>query len=108
MSEHCIIDKCPTHTPFVNSETDLDEVLQINNVFFNVSKGQACNSDELQKGFGKTDVSEIVKEVNWTICGLNCPIYTFRYRFSRKGSSRSGTKREHTSLLSSGRRLRHK
>ncbi|KAG8698918.1 hypothetical protein FRC09_006942 [Ceratobasidium sp. 395] len=44
-------------------ETDLDEVLQINNVFLNVSKGQACNSDELQKAFGKTDVSEIVKEI---------------------------------------------
>ncbi|KDN39600.1 hypothetical protein RSAG8_08756, partial [Rhizoctonia solani AG-8 WAC10335] len=37
-------------------ETDLDEVLQINNVFSNVSKGQASNSDELQKAFGKTDV----------------------------------------------------
>ncbi|KAF8679965.1 A Receptor for Ubiquitination Targets [Rhizoctonia solani] len=44
-------------------ETDLDEVLQINNVFTNVSKGQASNSDELQKAFGKTDVSEIVKEI---------------------------------------------
>ncbi|QRW18977.1 shwachman-bodian-diamond syndrome protein [Rhizoctonia solani] len=33
-------------------ETDLDEVLQINNVFTNVSKA-----------FGKTDVSEIVKEI---------------------------------------------
>ncbi|KAG8686326.1 hypothetical protein FRC11_009118, partial [Ceratobasidium sp. 423] len=43
-------------------ETDLDEVLQINNVFSNVSKGQASNSEELQKAFGKTDVSEIVKE----------------------------------------------
>ncbi|KAF8761815.1 A Receptor for Ubiquitination Targets [Rhizoctonia solani] len=46
-----------------SSETDLDEVLQINNVFTNVSKGQASNSDELQKAFGKTDVSEIVKEI---------------------------------------------
>ncbi|ELU41466.1 F-box/WD repeat-containing protein 11 [Rhizoctonia solani AG-1 IA] len=45
------------------NETDLDEVLQINNVFTNVSKGQASNSDELQKAFGKTDVSEIVKEI---------------------------------------------
>ncbi|CAE7139098.1 unnamed protein product [Rhizoctonia solani] len=43
-----------------HSETDLDEVLQINNVFSNVSKGQASNSDELQKAFGKTDVSEII------------------------------------------------
>lgn len=44
-------------------ETDLDEVLQINRVFINVSKGQAANSDELQKCFGKTDQDEIVKEV---------------------------------------------
>ncbi|QRV76127.1 shwachman-bodian-diamond syndrome protein [Ceratobasidium sp. AG-Ba] len=44
-------------------ETDLDEVLQINNVFSNVSKGQACNSSELQKAFGKTEISEIVKEI---------------------------------------------
>ncbi|KAG8736981.1 hypothetical protein FRC10_008667 [Ceratobasidium sp. 414] len=41
-------------------ETDLDEVLQINNVFLNVSKGQACNSEELEKAFGKTDISEII------------------------------------------------
>jgi hypothetical protein len=47
----------------LSRETDLDEVLQINNVFLNVSKGQACNADELQKAFGKSDISEIVKEV---------------------------------------------
>ncbi|KAL7410686.1 SBDS protein C-terminal domain-containing protein [Mrakia frigida] len=44
-------------------ETDLDEVLQIEKVFINVSKGQAANSDELQKCFGKTDQDEIVKEI---------------------------------------------
>ncbi len=37
--------------------------MQIHNVFFNVSKGQVANSDDLKKGFGKTDVNEIVKEV---------------------------------------------
>lgn len=46
------------------SETDLDEVLQISNVFINVSKGQVANSDDLNKAFGKTDVNEIVKEVS--------------------------------------------
>lgn len=45
-------------------ETDLDEVLQIEKVFINVSKGQAANSDELQKCFGKTDQDAIVKEVS--------------------------------------------
>ncbi|KAF8320592.1 Shwachman-Bodian-diamond syndrome protein [Cantharellus anzutake] len=44
-------------------ETDLDEVMQINNVFFNVSKGQVANSDDLKKAFGKTEVNEIVKEI---------------------------------------------
>jgi len=44
-------------------ETDLDEVLQISNVFTNVSKGQVANSDDLNKGFGKTDVNAIVKEI---------------------------------------------
>jgi ribosome maturation protein Sdo1 len=47
----------------VHSETDLDDVLQISNVFVNVSKGQAASTEDLQKAFGKTDVSEIVKEV---------------------------------------------
>lgn len=49
-------------------ETDLDEVLQIEKVFINVSKGQAANSDELQKCFGKTDQDEIVKEVSTEGC----------------------------------------
>lgn len=44
-------------------ETDLDEVLQIERVFTNVSKGQAAKSDELSKAFGKLGQDEIVKEV---------------------------------------------
>ena len=48
---------------FCNRETDLDEVMQINNVFMNVSKGQVAGSEDLKKAFGKTDVNEIVKEV---------------------------------------------
>ncbi|PPQ98878.1 hypothetical protein CVT24_003509 [Panaeolus cyanescens] len=40
-------------------ETDLDDVLQINNVFMNVSKGEVAKSGDLQKAFGKTDTSEI-------------------------------------------------
>jgi len=44
-------------------ETDLDEVLQINNVFTNVSKGQVANSLDLSGAFDKTDVNEIVKEI---------------------------------------------
>ncbi|KIM47980.1 hypothetical protein M413DRAFT_16041 [Hebeloma cylindrosporum] len=44
-------------------ETNLDDVLQINNVFVNVSKGEVAKSGDLQKGFGKTDISDIVKEI---------------------------------------------
>lgn len=51
-----------THS-VLNSETDLDDVLQISNVFMNVSKGQVANSADLQKAFNKTDVNEIIKEV---------------------------------------------
>lgn len=45
-------------------ETDLSEVLQISNVFTNVSKGQTCSSDELKKAFGgDKSVDEIVLEI---------------------------------------------
>ncbi|KAF9513456.1 hypothetical protein BS47DRAFT_1329586 [Hydnum rufescens UP504] len=44
-------------------ETDLDEVMQISNVFMNVSKGQVASSEDLKKAFAKTDVNEIVKEI---------------------------------------------
>jgi len=42
--------------------TDIDEVLQINNVFLNVSKGQVASSIDLQV-FEKTDLNDIVKEI---------------------------------------------
>ena len=44
------------------SEKDLDEVLQINNVFVNVSKGEVANAEDLKKAFGKADTSAIVQE----------------------------------------------
>ena len=44
-------------------ETNLDDVLQINNVFVNVSKGEVAKSGDLQKAFGKINISDIVKEV---------------------------------------------
>ncbi|KAF8807626.1 Shwachman-Bodian-diamond syndrome protein [Phlegmacium glaucopus] len=44
-------------------ETNLDDVMQISNVFTNVSKGEVAKSGDLQKAFGKTDVAEIVKEI---------------------------------------------
>jgi len=44
-------------------ETNLDDVMQISNVFMNVSKGEVAKSGDLQKAFGKTDVAAIVKEI---------------------------------------------
>ncbi|WFD41340.1 uncharacterized protein MJAP1_004337 [Malassezia japonica] len=44
-------------------ETDLDEVVQIENVFLNVSKGQVAPNDDLSKAFGTTDVAEIIPEI---------------------------------------------
>jgi ribosome maturation protein SDO1 len=46
-----------------SSETNLDDVLQISNVFVNVSKGEVAKTGDLQRGFGTSEVSEIVKEV---------------------------------------------
>lgn len=45
-------------------ETDLDNVLQIPNVFLNVSKGQTAPSAELAKAFGKdASVDDIILEI---------------------------------------------
>ncbi|KAF8491279.1 Shwachman-Bodian-diamond syndrome protein [Gautieria morchelliformis] len=44
-------------------ETDLDDVLQISNVFTNVSKGEVAKANDLQKSFGTTDVHAVVKEI---------------------------------------------
>lgn len=38
-------------------------MLQISNVFTNVSKGQTCSSEELRKAFGDKTVDEIVLEI---------------------------------------------
>jgi ribosome maturation protein SDO1 len=44
-------------------ETDLDNVLQIPNVFLNVSKGQTAPTADLQKAFGKVPVNDIILEI---------------------------------------------
>lgn len=45
------------------NETDLDNVLQINNVFLNVSKGQVAPNDDLKKSFPGMTREEIVLEI---------------------------------------------
>jgi len=44
-------------------ETNIDDVLQISNVFVNVSKGEFAKSDDLQKAFGTHSVEEVVKQI---------------------------------------------
>ncbi|KAH3680146.1 hypothetical protein WICMUC_000547 [Wickerhamomyces mucosus] len=46
-----------------NVEKDIDEVLQIPQVFLNVSKGQVAPNDDLQKSFGTTNQDKIVMEI---------------------------------------------
>jgi Predicted exosome subunit len=45
------------------SETNLDDVMQVSNVFVNVSKGEVAKSGDLQKAFGTSHLSEIIQEV---------------------------------------------
>ncbi|KDN50383.1 Shwachman-Bodian-diamond syndrome protein [Tilletiaria anomala UBC 951] len=44
-------------------EKDLDEVVQIQNVFVNVSKGQVAPNEDLQKAFGTINTDGIVLEI---------------------------------------------
>jgi ribosome maturation protein SDO1 len=46
-----------------SSEKDLDEVLQIPQVFLHVSKGQVANNEDLQTAFGTTDQNEIILQI---------------------------------------------
>lgn len=61
------------------SETNLDDVLQISNVFTNVSKGEVAKSGDLKKAFATTDVATCVEEVlcvflwGYTTSSIMCP-----------------------------------
>ncbi|KAH9994380.1 Shwachman-Bodian-diamond syndrome protein [Russula vinacea] len=44
-------------------EKDLDEVLQISNVFMNVSKGEVAKSNDLKKSFGTDERNAIAREI---------------------------------------------
>jgi len=44
-------------------ETNLDDVLQIANVFINVSKGEVAKQEDFKKSFGTTDTNEIIKQI---------------------------------------------
>lgn len=44
-------------------ESNIDDVLQISNIFVNVSKGEVAKANDLEKSFGISNTSDIVKEV---------------------------------------------
>lgn len=44
-------------------EKNIDEVLQIPQVFLNVSKGQVASSEDLKTAFNSTDLDEIILEI---------------------------------------------
>lgn len=48
---------------FNRREKDLDEVIQIENVFLNVSKGQVASNDDLKKAFGTSDTQQVLLEI---------------------------------------------
>jgi ribosome maturation protein Sdo1 len=51
-------------------ETDLSEILQIEQVFTNVSKGQVAKKEDWEKAFVTTDLNKAIEEVCCTIaCG---------------------------------------
>ncbi|GAA5859511.1 hypothetical protein JCM1840_004647 [Sporobolomyces johnsonii] len=45
------------------AQTDLSEVIQIDNVFTNVSKGAVAPANDLEKAFGTHDVQEIMMQI---------------------------------------------
>ncbi|ANB14374.1 guanine nucleotide exchange factor SDO1 [Sugiyamaella lignohabitans] len=47
----------------IDREKDLDEVLQIPQVFVHVSKGQVANNEDLKAAFGTTDQNVIIQEI---------------------------------------------
>jgi ribosome maturation protein Sdo1 len=45
------------------SEPNIDDVLQISNIFVNVSKGEVAKANDLEKAFGTSNTNDIVAEV---------------------------------------------
>ena len=51
-------------------ESNIDDVLQISNIFVNVSKGEVAKANDLEKAFGASNTSDIVKEVRRLACNV--------------------------------------
>lgn len=75
---------------FSSREKDLDEVLQTNSVFVNVSKGQVAKKEDLTNCFGTDDLTEICKQVRDVVLAtsyLHCITMTVQYLAPRVLSS---------------------
>lgn len=51
-------------------EPNIDDVLQISNIFVNVSKGEVAKVNDLEKAFGTSNTNDIVKEVRRSVFNL--------------------------------------
>lgn len=69
---HVIRIKCPNSGPrcklyYARSaddrETDLSEILQIEQVFTNVSKGQVAKKEDWEKAFNTAELDKVIEEV---------------------------------------------
>jgi ribosome maturation protein Sdo1 len=54
---------CMDANVYCISEKNVDDVLQIANVFVNVSKGEVAKSNDIQKAFGTSDTNTVIAEV---------------------------------------------
>ena len=77
----------------IPSETDIDDVVQVNNVFINVSKGEVAKTEDLKKAFGKADREAILREVTFTqIAFTSISLSRFEFRFFNEARFRLGTR----------------
>jgi Shwachman-Bodian-Diamond syndrome (SBDS) protein len=77
----------------IPSETDIDDVVQVNNVFINVSKGEVAKTEDLKKAFGKADREAIVREVIFTQIAFTSISHSrFEFRFFNEARFRLGTR----------------
>ena len=62
-----------TNPPCRFRETNIDDVVQVNNVFINVSKGEVARAEDLKKAFGgKVTTEAIVREVSTSSLCICC------------------------------------
>ena len=58
------------------SETDLSEVLQIEQVFTNVPKGLVAKKEDWQKAFNTENINKVIEEVSREVLPTSQPLMT--------------------------------